>query len=413
MSAPAIVVTGIGVRSPLGSGVDAFWRGALDGAVATRPLTRFDTARLSSDRGGEIAPEAAPRDGTSGEGPPADGAPAARAPAAPLAVRLAEEVAADAVADALLTPDAVAPERVGICIGTVMGTRPAVERWLTEDPAAREDPRAAAWADPALLSRAPARRLGLAGPNCVVATGCAAGNSALAWGAEALRAGRADAMVVGGADEISQAMLMMFDSFGLLAPDAVRPFDAEREGLLLGEGAAAFVLEREADARARGARVHGRILGWANVADAFHITSPHPEARGAIRAMRRALAHADVEASAIDHVSAHGTGTPANDAVEAHAIRDVLGSGADEVPVTALKSLLGHSQGAASALEAVACLLAIRDGLVPPVGNYATPDPACDVDVVAGAARAVDVEVAISNAFGFGGNIECVVLGAA
>jgi 3-oxoacyl-[acyl-carrier-protein] synthase II len=394
---PDIVVTGIGVRSPLGSGLDAFWRGALDGAVATRPLTRFDTARLSSDRGGEIA---AATDGDDGL-------------LVPLAVRLAEQVVFDAAADARLTPDAVAPERTGVCIGTVMGTRPAVERWLACDPAARDDAQDAAWADPAQLSRAPARALGLAGPTCVIATGCAAGNSALAWGAEALQADRADAMVVGGADEISQAMLMMFDSFGLLAPDAVRPFDAERDGLLLGEGAAAFVLEREADAHARGARIHGRLLGWSNVADAFHITSPHPEARGAVRAMRRALARADVEASAVDHVSAHGTGTPANDAVEARAIRDVLGGGADAVPVTALKSLLGHSQGAASALEAAACLLTIRDGLVPPVGNYVTRDPACDLDVVCGEARCAQVDVAISNAFGFGGNIECVVLGAA
>lgn len=396
-SAAAIVVTGMGVRSPLGSDLDAFWRGALDGAVATRPLTRFDTERLASDRGGEIASQ--PHDAGDAE--------------LPLAVRLAEAVAADAVADAALTFDAVAPERVGVCIGTVMGTRPAVERWLQRDPDAREQPGAAAWADPALLSRAPARALGLAGPNCVVATGCAAGNSALAWGAEALRAGRADAMVVGGADEISQAMLMMFDGFGLLAPDAVRPFDAEREGLLLGEGAAVFVLEREADARARGARIHGRLLGWANVADAHHVTAPHPEARGAIRAMRGALAHAGVEADAVDHVSAHGTGTPANDAVEARAIRAVLGGAADDVPVTALKSLLGHSQGAASAIEAAACLLSIRDGLVPPVGNFETRDPACDVDVVAGAPRAAPVRVALSNAFGFGGNIECVVLGAA
>jgi len=393
--APPIVVTGIGVRSPLGSGVDAFWDAALAGVVATRPLARFDTERLSSDRGGEMAPSTLGDDRV------------------PLAVQLAEQVAADAVADAALSPDAVAFERVGVCIGTVMGTRPAVERWLHSDPAAQTDPQMAAWADPALLSRAPARALGLGGPNCVVATGCAAGNSAFAWGAEALRSGRADAMVVGGADEISQAMLMMFDSFRLLAPDVVRPFDAAREGLLLGEGAAAFVLEREADARARGALVHGRVLGWANVADAFHVTSPHPEARGAIRAMRRALAHADVEASAVDHVSAHGTGTPANDAVEARAIRDVLGGATDAVPVTALKSLVGHAQGAASALEAAACLLTIRDGLVPPVGNYATRDPACDLDVVAGAARAVPVEIALSNAFGFGGNIECVVFGAA
>jgi 3-oxoacyl-(acyl-carrier-protein) synthase len=394
----AIVVTGIGVRSPLGSGVEAFWRGALDGAVATGPLRRFDTKRLSSDRGGEM-----PR---AWNGATHDGVPV------PLAVRLADEAAGDAVLDADLTPGSVAPERVGVCFGTVMATRPAVEAWLTSDPATREDPRDAAWADPSQIGRVPARRHGLGGPNCVVATGCAAGNSALAWGAEALRAGRADAMVVGGADEISQAMLMMFDSFGLLSPDVLRPFDRDRVGLLLGEGAAAFVLEREADARARGAHVHGRLLGWANVADAFHITSPHPEARGAIRAMRRALAQAGVETNAVDHVSAHGTGTPANDEVEARAIREVLGSSADDVPVTALKSLVGHAQGAASAFEAAACLLAIRDGLVPPVGNYETRDPACDVDVVSGAARAVPVDVALSNAFGFGGNIECVVFGA-
>jgi 3-oxoacyl-(acyl-carrier-protein) synthase len=398
-SPAAIVVTGIGVRSPLGSDVDTFWQRALDGAVATGPLTRFDTARLSSDRGGEIHEAPA----TTAD----DGVPV------PLAARLAEEAATTAVADAGLSPETVAPERVGVCIGTVMATRPAVERWLRDDASAREDPRDAAWADPSEISRAPARRLRLAGPNCVVATGCAAGNSSLAWGAEALRAGRADAMIVGGADQISQAMLMMFDSFGLLSPDAVRPFDRDRVGLLLGEGAATFVLEREADARARGARIHGRVLGWSNVADAFHITSPHPEARGAIRAMRRALASADVEASAVDHVSAHGTGTPANDAVEALAIRDVLGSRTDEVPVTALKSLVGHAQGAASAFEAVGCLLAIRDGVVPPVGNFETRDPACDIDVVSGQARTVPVDVAISNAFGFGGNIECVVFGAA
>jgi 3-oxoacyl-(acyl-carrier-protein) synthase len=394
-AAAAIVVTGIGVRAPLGPGVEGFWRRALAGEVATRELTRFDVTRLSVGRGGEMP---ADDDAT-----PAD---------LPLAVRLACEAAEAAVRDAALTPDAVAFERVGVCFGTVMGTRPAVEQWLAQPPTEREDPHTAAWADPGLLSRAPARRLGLSGPTCVVATACAAGNSALAWGAEALRAGRADAVVVGGADEISQAMLMMFDSFHLLAPDAVRPFDRDRAGLLLGEGAAAFVLEREADARARGARVHGRLLGWANVADAHHVTAPHPDGRGAVRAMRGALAEAGVEASAVDHVSAHGTGTPANDAVEAQAIRTVLGGATDDVPVTALKSMLGHAQGAASAIEAAACLLTIRDGLIPPTANHDARDPACPIDVVAGEARAAPVEVALSNAFGFGGNIECVVLGA-
>jgi 3-oxoacyl-[acyl-carrier-protein] synthase II len=219
-------------------------------------------------------------------------------------------------------------------------------------------------------------------------------------------------MVVGGADELSQAMLMMFDSFRLLAPDAVRPFDRARTGLMLGEGAAALVLERETDAQARGAKIHGLVLGHANVADAHHVTAPHPEGRGAIRAMRQALARAGVEAVDVDHVSAHGTGTPANDAVEARAIRAVLGAATDNVPVTALKSMLGHPQGAASAIEAVGCMLTIRDGLIPPVANHETRDPACDIDVVVGRARKRSVRVALSNAFGFGGNIECVVFGA-
>jgi 3-oxoacyl-(acyl-carrier-protein) synthase len=395
MSAPAIVVTGIGLRSPRALDAESFWANALAGTVATQELTRFDTTRLSATRGGEVTSE--PDDLGGGD---------------PLVVRLAVEVAETAVQDAALSPATVAPERVGVCFGTVMGTRPAVERWLAEPASRRVDASTAAWASPSLLSRAPARTLGFGGPNYVIATACAAGNSAIAQGADLLRAGRADAMVVGGADELSQAMLMMFDSFRLLAPQAVRPFDRARDGLLLGEGAAAFVLEREADARARRARIHGRILGYANVADASHITAPHPEGRGAIRAMRRALAHAGVEATGVDHVSAHGTGTPANDAVEAHAIRTVLGGAADDTPVTALKSMLGHAQGAASAIEGVGCMLAIRDGLVPPVANHEARDPACDIDVVTGRARKASVQVALSNAFGFGGNIECVVFGA-
>lgn len=389
----AIAVTGMGVRAPLAADADAFWANALAGTVATRELTRFGGARLSAVRGGELDVD----DGGDGD---------------PLVVELACDVAAMAVRDAGLSDAVVDPERVGVCFGTVMATRPGIERPLATRERADADAAGAAWTRPSLVSRAPARRLGFGGPNCVIATGCAAGNSAIALGADLLRAGRADAMVVGGADELSQAVLMMFDSFGLLAPDAVRPFDRAREGLLLGEGAAALVLERAEDARARRAPIHGWVLGHANVADAYHATAPHPEGRGAIRSMREALARADVAAADVDHVSAHGTGTPANDAVEAHAIRTVLGSAADEAPVTALKSMLGHAQGAASAIEAVGCLLAIRDGLVPPVANHETPDPACDVDVVVERPRAARVRVALSNAFGFGGNIECVVFGA-
>jgi 3-oxoacyl-(acyl-carrier-protein) synthase len=268
------------------------------------------------------------------------------------------------------------------------------------------------WNSPSSVARAPARELGLGGPNCVISTACAAGNSAIAYAAETLRAGRADAMVAGGADELSMAMLMMFDSFRALSPDLVRPFDLHRRGLLLAEGAAALVLERESDARARGARLYGRVLGWANLADAHHITAPHPEGRGAIGSMRGALAKAEVAPSEVDYISAHGTGTASNDVVEAYAIRQLLGVHTDHTPVSALKGSLGHAQGAASAIEAVGCLLALRDGVVPPTANHLTTDPRCDIDLVAGQPREAKLKLVLNNAFGFGGNIECVVFGA-
>lgn len=394
-----IVVTGLSVVSAAGWSAADFWADAVAGVVQTRTLTRFDTSVLASDRGAEICAEPDPGAARGDRG-------------APLAVEWAARAARDAAMDARLL-GAVASERAGVCFGTVMATRGEVDRWVL-GAGGRPGDRSAAGGliGPSSLSRVPAARLGFGGPNCVIATACAAGNSAIAYGVDALRGDRADAMVVGGAEEISQTLLLVFDSFRALAPDCVRPFDRARRGLLLGEGAAALVLEREADAKARGAAIHGRVLGSANVGDAHHMTAPHPEGHGAARSIRRALAQAGVAPGDVDHVSAHGTGTPANDLSEAAALRQVLGSHADSVPVTALKSMLGHTQGAASAIQAVGCLLTMRDGVVPPVANFETPDPRCPLDVVAGAARATAVKVAVSNAFGFGGNIECVVLGA-
>ncbi len=398
---PAIAVTGLGVCSPLGLTVEDFWSATLAGAVATDELVRFDTSGLSACRGGEVRglEEARGLEEVEGE--------IGADPAGPSrAVVLAELAARNASLDAGIADAGADPERVGVVFGTVMATRPAAEPWLTRD--AVRGP----WFSSAELSRTPARVLGYEGPNCVLAAACAAGNSAIAYAAQALRAGRADVMVAGGADELSQAMLLMFDSFRALAPDAVRPFDRDRRGLMLAEGAAALVLERETDARARGARIHGRVLGCANLADAHHIAAPDPRGRGAVRSMRDALRDAEVDPRDVDHISAHGTGTPSNDAVEARAIREVFGAHADRLPVSSLKGAIGHAQGAASAIEAVACLLALRDGVVPATANYRTPDPACELDVVAGHARPAPLEAVLSNAFGFGGSIECVVFGA-
>lgn len=403
MSADAeIVVTGFGVLCPLGVDSEAFWLGLLTGTVATRELMRFDTGALSASRGGEMRGLPPRADVVAGS----DGS---------LAAELAARASATATHEAGLSESGIELERVGVCFGTVMGTRPTIERWLRSRERAADAAAGAstAWGSPTLLSRRAARQLGFGGPNCTMSTACAAGNSAIAWAADALRAGRADAMVAGGADEISQAMLMMFDSFRALDPEAVRPFDVHRRGLMLGEGAAALVLEREPDARARRAHIHGRVLGYANFADAHHITAPDPEGAGAARAMRAAVADAGAGPADVDHISAHGTGTKANDAVEARAIRRVFGAHADHIAVTATKAAIGHAQGAASAIEAVACLLALRDGLVPPTANHRTPDPACDLDIVVARPRPASLKLVLSNAFGFGGNIECVAFGVA
>jgi 3-oxoacyl-(acyl-carrier-protein) synthase len=396
---PGIVVTGVGVVCPLGIDVGSFWAGALSGATATVRLTRFGAGGLSPRHGGEVGSVIGwdPGDGSRTDS---------------LAVAFASAASAMAVKDAGLGTS-FEEARAGLCFGSVMATRPAVERQLLAcSPSSSEAVTDLAWANPSLISRLPAEELGFGGPNCLISTACASGNTAIAYSADLLRAEKSDVMVAGGADELSHAMLMMFDSFHALAPDVVRPFDLRRRGLLLAEGAAALVLERESDARARGADIYGRVLGYSNTADAHHITSPHPDGRGAVTAILGALAQADAAPGDLDYISAHGTGTRSNDTIEASAIRAVLGVRADEVPVSSLKGSLGHAQGAASAIEAVGCLLALRDGLLPPTANYDTADPDCAIDVVAGNAREKRPQLVLNNAFGFGGNVECIVFGA-
>ena len=258
--------------------------------------------------------------------------------------------------------------------------------------------------------------LGVRGPRTVLPTACAAGNSALAAAADLIRDGRADTVLALGVDELSEAMFMMFSSFRALSPDVVRPFDLDRQGLLLSEGAGALVVERAEVARRRGARAYCRVAGHASVADAFHMTAPHPDGRGAAAAMRSALADGGLSPADVDYVSAHGTGTPANDVSEAKALVEVFGrldgpGQAGRVPaVSSIKSMTGHTQGAASAVEAVSCVLAMHRGAVPPTANLERLDPACEIDVVGPAPRPADVRVALNNAFGFGGSICCTVL---
>jgi 3-oxoacyl-(acyl-carrier-protein) synthase len=396
-----VVVTGLGVVSPIGIGTQEFWRHALAGTIGTGEITTFDTGGFHTHRGGEV------------KGFVADRFVRRIDPAQlPRSAQFAVAVARMALADGGLL-DAPGAREAGVAFGTVLGNRPHLEGF------ARDLFRrhclsigalpAALGQRPSLAALAPACELGLGGPNVVLPTACAAGNSAVSYAMDLIRTGRAQVMVAGGTDQLSPAMFMMFNQFRALAPDFVRPFDRNRKGLMLAEGAAALLLESAAHARARGARIYCAVGGHGDFADAHHMMAPHPEGLGAARSMAGALAASGLEPADLDYINAHGTGTPRNDQVECRAVREVFGAAADAIPVSSLKAMIGHAQGAASAIEAVACVLAIRDGVVPANCNYETPDPECDLPVVVGAPLRKRVDAVLNNAFGFGGNVSCVV----
>ncbi|AXK34864.1 beta-ketoacyl-[acyl-carrier-protein] synthase family protein [Streptomyces armeniacus] len=442
-----VVVTGLGIVSALGTGAGEFWSAACEGRVGTGPVTLFDTADCLTHHGGEIRDWTPPwPDDSYGHGP------LTRSESFALAatrLALADGGLADPGPDAggrLAGP--YEPERVGAAFGIVVGNRPGLEPAMRAayadtagaetayaEPVGAEPTGAEAGApsrpgappsplppalpsqpyNPSRISALPAVSFRLHGPHLLLPTACAAGNEAVAQAADAIAEGRADAMLAGGSDELSEAMFLMFTSFRALSPDVVRPFDAHRAGLLLGEGAGVLLLESEEGARARGAPALAVVAGHGNVSDAYHMTAPHPEGRGAVLSMRAALRGAGLGPDGIDLVSAHGTGTPANDRAESRALAEVFGEGtrsAEPLPVTALKSLLGHAQGAAGAIAAAACVLALRDGVAPPTANVTAPDPNCltgGLELVRDKPRHLPLRAAMNNAFGFGGNNCCVV----
>ncbi len=259
----------------------------------------------------------------------------------------------------------------------------------------------------------------LYGPNTCTVTACAASANAIGDAAEIIRRNAADVMVAGG----TEAGIVEFALAGFCASRAVstrnddpqgasRPFDLDRDGFVMGEGAAALILEERDHAIARGATIYGEVLGYGMSADGYHITLPRPGGAGAARAMQAALDDAGMAPADIDYINAHGTSTPANDATETAAIKTVFGDEAYRVPISSTKSMTGHLLGGAGALEALACILAIRDGVVPPTINYTTPDPECDLDYVPNEAREVPVRTTMTNSFGFGGHNVALVIGA-
>jgi 3-oxoacyl-[acyl-carrier-protein] synthase II len=405
---PRVVVTGVGVKTPAGNDVPSFWEELCAGRASARTIESFDPSDLSITFAGEVRDF----DAVDYFGPK-------EARRQDRVTQLGFGAAADALGDAgELGAD---PSRCAVIIATGVGGLHTLEenqRLYFEKGPSRVSPFFVPMMMPNATAGVVAMQLGWTGPNLCVATACAAGAHAIGEGVRLIRDGTADVVMAGGTEAaVTPLTIAAFARMGALSsrndePErASRPFDADRDGFVIGEGAGCVVLEPLERARARGATIYGEVAGYGRNADAYHITAPSPGGAGAAVCMQLALDDAAMEPSAIGHVNAHGTSTPLNDAAEAEAVRKVFG---DSPPVvTSTKGVTGHLIGAAGAVEAVAALLSVRDGIVPPTANLEKLGDDIELDVVAGSPREVGPKPAISNSFGFGGHNACLVLAGA
>ncbi|HET9211236.1 MAG TPA: beta-ketoacyl-[acyl-carrier-protein] synthase family protein [Thermoanaerobaculia bacterium] len=395
-----IAVTGIGLVTPVGAGRDEVWKALLAGRSGIGPVESFDTSRFTTHLGAEVRGF--------------DPAPWVRrleAAALGRASQLAIAAARMALEDAGLGPEAAAPERAGVAMGTTSGEPREVERFDDRFLAGELEKIGAEFISlyPChMIAAHVARELGFAGPNTMIPTACAAGNYAIANAMDTLRAGRADVMLAGGADAFSRITYTGFHRLGAIAPERCQPFDKNRKGMIPGEGAAVLVLEPLERARGRGARIYAELAGYGLSCDAHHMTAAHPEGEGAARAMERALADAGATPEEVGYISAHGTGTPTNDRLEVLAVKRVFGEVARRTPMSSIKSMIGHTMGAASAIEAAVCALAVAEDRVPPTINLEEPEE--ELDFVPNEAREIPVRLAMNNAYAFGGNNASVLL---
>ena len=405
-----VVVTGLGVVTPLGLDVDSFWTALTAGRSGIHALTTLDTSQYKVHFGGDI--------------PDFDVTTVVSAKDAKKLDRFTQfavHAGDQAIRDAGLDFDRIDRNRCGVILGSGIGglaeIENQIERLMNKGP-----DRVSPFTIPKMMVNAAGGNLsithGLKGPNYAVATACASATNAMGDAARSIAAGETDVVITGGSEAaITRMGLAAFQNMKALStrnddPTAAsRPFDADRDGFVMGEGAGLLVFEEYEHAKSRGAHIHAEVLGYGTTSDAGHITAPDPHGAGASAAMTAAIHDAAIDPSAIDYINAHGTSTPLGDAAETTAIRNTLGDHADRVAVSSTKGSLGHSLGASGGIEAVILCKTLGEGVIPPTINYDTPDPHCDLDYVPNHAREADVRVAMSNSFGFGGHNACVVLG--
>ena len=388
-----IAVTGLGVVSPFGVGTKAYWNGLSAGVCAIRPVTLIETEGFRCRIAAEV--------------PNGIGGSLRRSRADRFALAAAREALEDAGLSRVERAEAA------LVVGAVGGGMLEAEAWYWERyrgsrPPSRPTPRSTL---PFAHAEALGNALGLEGPRETVVMACSSGAASVALAADLIADGVVATALAGGVDALTRICFMGFNALKLLCSEPCRPFDRDRRGMSIGEGAAFVVLEDLERARARGARIYATLAGHGMTTDAYHVTAPHPDGEGMVRAMATALERARLAPKAVGYANAHGTATPQNDRIEARAIREVFGPG--QLLVSSTKSMIGHTMAAAGALEAVATVLALVHEVVPPTANLETPDPDVAFDCVPRVAREAPVEYAISNSFGFGGQNVTLLFGRA
>ncbi len=402
MTRRRVVVTGLGIVCPIGNTVQQAWDNALAGKPGITRITRFDASRLSSQIAGEVKDFDVTRYLSPKE---------ARRMDTFIHYGMAAGLQAWRDAGVQVTPEN--GERIGVNFGSGIGGIPLIEAMhdeLKQNGPRRISPFFIPGTIINMIAGLLSIEVGAKGPNLAMVTACTTSTHCIGEAGKSIRYGEADVMIAGGAEAvITELAVGGFASARALSTrnddpaTASRPWDKERDGFVLGEGAGAVVLEEYEHARARGARIYCELAGYGVSADAFHMTAPSEDGDGAFRCMRNALKDAKLETSVVDYINAHGTSTPLGDVAETRAVKRLLGSRAGKVAVNSTKSMTGHLLGAAGGVEAVLSVLALRDQVSPPTINLRTPDPECDLDYVPNAARKMPIRVALSNSFGFGG----------
>lgn len=405
-----VVITGIGAVTPVGNTATETWEALVAGRSGITAVTLFDASAYDSRVAGEVknfSPEAR--------------IPRKEARRMARCSQISVIAAYEAMEDAGLDLEQEDPTRMGVIMGTGVGGQDMFVDMIKTGVTAnrmRSRPVDVINGLPNMPAFHISNFLGFRGPLNTVVTACAAGTQAIGVGAEEIRRGATDVMLVGGTEAmVSDVFFATFEAMRAVTTQndepsrASRPFDATRDGFVIGEGAAIFVLESLEHALARGARIYAEVLGWGESADAYHIAAPDPEAKGAALCMRNALADAGISPDEVSYINAHAAGTPLGDAHETKGIKDVFGPRAYEIPVSSTKSMVGHLFGGAGAIEALACVYAVHTDTIHPTINYTTPDPECDLDYVPNVARHTTVNVALSNSFGLGGQNACLIVG--